>query len=333
MGRNKDMKKFKLNSFKIGIIVLIFLIAFLGVSLQQATNQISTLQNTVSNQGQTIQSQTDTISKQQSDIQQKQQTISDQSQTISNQQTTITQQENTITSQKQQITTLQGQVTQLNTNLQTTQTQLSNVTYYYNVAKDFEDRTVQGISLSKAYQLLAQYDKVVMQVTSISGSYPTSTSVTSSDTEIWNRAKNIYNWIGTNFKYCSDKALCVSGNCWDFQFYSPNELVSGENIVLCGDCDDHAQLFAGMMYASGIANNKVRVECGLVPEGGHCWDAVYVNNQWYRVDTVCANPSDYKIFFGLSISLPAASFPSSYGNVGCFSYYNITSYYTPNGYS
>jgi hypothetical protein len=311
--------RIKLSYFLTSIIFLIAFIAYLVLSLQQYNVQISSLLNTVSNQNQTIQNQADAIS-------QKEQTVSEQKQTIDTQQTAIIQ-------QKQQITTLQGQVNQSTTNLQTTTTQLTNVTYYYDVAKNFEDRTDQGIDLSKAYQLLGQYDKVVSQVTSISGSYPTSTSATSNDTEIWSRAKNIYNWIGNNFKYCSDKALCVSGNCWDFQFYSPNELVSGENIVLCGDCDDHAQLFAGMMYASGVSHSKVRVECGSVPQGGHCWDSVYVNNQWYRVDTVCANPTDFKLFFGISISIPLLSFPTSYGSVGCFSYYSTTVWYTPEGYA
>lgn len=311
--------RIKLRYFLTSIIFLIVFIAYLVLSLRQSNVQISSLHETVSNQEQTMHTQNDTINQQKSDIQQKEQTIENQQSTIQQQQI--------------KINDLETEVFNFKSQLLSTQTQLSNVTYYYNIAKNFEDRTDQGIDLSKAYQLLVQYDKVVPQVTKISGSYPTATFATANDTEIWNRAKNIYDWMGDNFKYCSDKALCVSGNCWDFQFYSPNELVSGENIVLCGDCDDHAQLFAGMMYASGVSHNKVRVECGSVPQGGHCWNSVYVNNQWYRVDTVCANPTEYKLFFRISILIPSISFPSSFSNVGCFSYYNSSIWYKPEGYA
>jgi cell division protein FtsB len=321
----KEVRKINFRPIYFLIIVLIILIAYLSVNAQQS-NVI------ITNQNQTIQNQINTINQKESDIQQK-------TQTISSQQSTITQQEGTITQQTQQISTLQGQISNLNTQLLTTkgqlvttQTQLTTVTGEYDIAKNYQDRTNQAVYLSQAYVLLGKYDKVVTQVIKVFGSYPTPTTPTSDDAEIWNRAGKIYNWIGNNFKYCSDKAICISGSCWDFQFYSPNELLSGETVYLCGDCDDHAQLFAGMMYASGVSTDKVKVVCGNVGGGGHCWDAVLVNNTFYHVDTVCSNPTDYKTFFGITLSIQPASFPSGYGNVICFDKYTPTSWYTPSGF-
>jgi len=321
-----EARKIKFKPFYLPIIILIILIVYLSVNLQQA-NVIMT------NQNQTIQNQVSTINQKESDIQQK-------AQTISSQQSTITQQEGTITQQTQQISTLQGQVNSLNTQLTTaksqlftTQSQLTTVTGEYDIAKNYQDRTNQAIYLSQAYVLLGKYDKVVAQVTKVFGSYPTPTTPTSDDTEIWSRTGKIYKWISDNYKYCSDKALCVSGNCWDFQYYSPNELVSGETVYLCGDCDDHAQLFAGMMYASGVPTDKVRVICGTADGGGHCWNAVFVNNTYYHIDTVCGNPTDYVTFFGIPIGITEKPFPSSYQNVICFNKYTPSSSYTPTGFT
>jgi hypothetical protein len=201
------------------------------------------------------------------------------------------------------------------------------------VAKEFEDRVINGVAISKAYVLLGDYDKTARVVSKILNmSAPTTPA---NDQEIWSRGKKIYEWLALHYDYCSDKGFCISDDkCTVFQFYSPDELVYyGEMISLCGDCDDKAQLFAGMLYASGVPHNKVRVECGVVPGGGHCWTKVNLNNNWYRVDPVCSDSVSFVLQkFGLSFLMPAAFPSSSYRDVECFSNYTTEVWYNPEGY-
>lgn len=266
-------------------------------------------------------------------IESQQQTITANEQTIQNQENTITSLEtqvsnlqNEVSTLENKVVTLQSQVEALTTQLGETTTELEETTRLLDVAQDYEDRVEQGVYLSKAYKLLADYDKTVDIVATF-----TSTSTPTTDEELWKRAEDIYNWLGNNYDYCSDKGFCVGGVCYEIQFFSPDELLYyGSQDVLCGDCDDQAQLFAGMMYASGVSYEKIRVECGSVPSGGHCWNGIYVDGSWHRIDAVCASPSTYIPFFGWTISL--RPFPTSYQSVDCFSSYTISSWYNPYGY-
>jgi hypothetical protein len=182
-------------------------------------------------------------------------------------------------------------------------------------AQLLNDRIAAGTEISKAYTLLDRYDKIIPIVASF-----TSVAPAESDAEVWQRAKAVYEWMGGNYGYCSDKVLCVGPNkdyCYDFQFFSPNELLgSDEDSSYCGDCDDHAQLFAGMMYASGVQHDKVRVVCG----SGHCWNQVLVNNKAYDVDTTCSHAQEMVNLFGWSITSQNHAFPSDYASVTCSSH-------------
>ena len=155
-----------------------------------------------------------------------------------------------------------------------------------------------------------------------------------SNEELWQRAGDIYDWLGANYEYCSDKGFCVGNSCSQIQFFSPDELIYyGSQDVLCGDCDDQAQLFAGMMYASGVPYADVRVECGTVESGGHCWNGVRIDGEWHRVDQVCSNPAEYVDFFGYTYLASGELFPITAQNLDCFNTYSITSWYDPNGFN
>lgn len=230
-----------------------------------------------------------------------------------------------------QVTNLNTQIFSLNSKLSQTQGELDETTRLLTVAQLYEIRSKQGIFLSEAYHLLGDYDKTVDIVAEITG-----VSTPTSDNELWLRGKEIYDWIGSNYQYCSDKGFCISETqCTQIQFFSPDELLYyGSQDVLCGDCDDKAQLFAGMMYASGVPHDKVRVECGMVSGGGHCWNGIRINNIWYRIDPTCSDVSVYVLEqFGLG-SLLSESYPDNdIRIVDCFSEYETTMWYTADGVS
>lgn len=257
-----------------------------------------------------------------SDLRNKTQLIQQQTQTISDL-------EQDIEEKEQQIESLTLQIQSLSSQLGQTKAELEETTRLLNIAKNYEERVQQGIDLSQAYKLLGDYDKTVDIVKDI-----TTIGIPTNDQEIWERTKYIYNWLGKNYQYCSDKGFCVGEYCTQIQFFSPDELLYyGSQDVLCGDCDDQAQLFAGMMYASGVPHSKVRVECGSVPGGGHCWNGVFVNNKWYRIDSVCSNPAEYWDFFGYKFLISGKEFPTNYQSVDCFSSYTASSWYNPEGYN
>ena len=224
-----------------------------------------------------------------------------------------------IENQDAQILNLNTQVQSLNSQLGQTRGQLEETSRLLDIAADYEDRVEQGIHLSKAYILLADYDRTIDIVQDIA-----KTGIPQNDADVRDRAKDIYYWLGNNYQYCSDKGFCVGESyCTQIQFFSPDEVVYyGSQDVLCGDCDDQAQLFVGMLYASGVSHNKARVECGSVPSGRHCWGAVDVGGSWYRIDPVCSSPSVYVSFFDWHISMTA--FPSSYRDVDCFDFYETS---------
>jgi len=285
---------------------------------------------------QQIEQQIQMIESQQSIIQQQRQTIKAQEENINNLQNIIQQQTQQMEELQNKITNLQSQVESLTYQLQQTQgelkettTELQETQRLLNIAKKYEERVERGIYLSKAYKLLGDYDKTINIVKNI-----TTIGTPQTDEEIWERAKDIYNWLGENYQYCSDKGFCIDEDyCTQIQFFSPDELLYySSQDVLCGDCDDQAHLFAGMMYASGVPHNKVRVECGNVEAGSHCWNAVYVNGGWYRIDPVCSNPAKYVEFFGIKILISGKEFPNTYKNVDCFSSYELMVWYTPEEY-
>ncbi len=214
-------------------------------------------------------------------------------------------------------------------NLEFTETQLGQTQMLLDIAENYQERVRQGTILSESYKLLGDYDKVKeIIVNKIGISTPTT------EKEKWEIAKVMYDWLGTSYSYCSDKGFCVGEQCTQIQFFSPDELlIYGSQDVLCGDCDDKAHLFAGMLYASGIPHREVMVVCGYIPEGYHCWNRIFVNNRWYRIDPVCSNVGTLLLeHFGLDF-LSEKAFPlNEYRDVDCFSSYEAKSGYTADGY-
>jgi len=298
-------------------------IQLLTRSVSQRENEISLLLTKVSNLENSITKLTQDLSNKTQQISQLQEEIYQKDQEIEKQRIQIE-------SLTLQVQSLNNQLSQTKGELTQTKEELEETTRLLNIAKLYEERVEEGINLSKAYILLGDYDETVNIVANITG-----ISTPTTDQELWLRGKAIYDWLGLHYSYCSDKGFCIGENyCTQIQFFSPDELLYySSQDVLCGDCDDKAQLFAGMMYASGVPHDKVRVECGIVPGGGHCWNAIYVNNQWYRIDPVCSNPASFVLEkFGLDFLLPATYPSNNYRNVDCFSSYETTCWYNPEGY-
>lgn len=315
-------------------ILLIILAISTGIILIISSQFYVTYQNlklaeqTITEQGQAIESQQQTIQSHEGTIQSQTQTIQNQQNTIKSLQTQVSNLQDEVSTLQNQVTILEGQVNTLQNQLGETTAELEETTRLLNVAQEYEERVEQGVYLSKAYKLLGDYDKTVGIVASFTNTFTPTT-----DRELWERAEDIYNWLGNNYDYCSDKGFCVGDSCTQIQFFSPDELLYyGSQHVLCGDCDDQAQLFAGMMYATGVPYDKVRVECGSVPAGGHCWSGIYVGGNWYKIDPVCSNPAEYWDFFGYKFLISGKEFPTNYQDVDCFSSYTLTSWYTPEGY-
>jgi len=277
-------------------------------TIEEKTLQIFFMNNTINDQEQTIGTQSNTIS--------------DQRENIAGKESTIQDQQKTITGQKSTINDLNSEVESLGGQLNETSAQLE-------YALPFEERGEQGMYVSKAYHLLADYDASVPIAKSI-----TVYGTLIDDLDLWSRAGDVYNWLGSNYKYCSDKGFCVSDKCYQIQFFSPDELLvySGKD-VFCGDCDDNSHIFAGLLYASGVPHNKVAVACGKADGIGHCWNALYLNNSWHYVDTVCAKPSLYIEYINETIELQQYPFPDSIENVLCFNHYDVEMWYTAEGFN
>jgi hypothetical protein len=229
-----------------------------------------------------------------------------------------------ISSKNIYITNLEKQVNSL-------KSQLADMTLKYEQAKPYEDRVVKGQDMTQSYLLLNdinQYTKpIALQILGL-----TSSTTPANDDELWDRGRKVYNWLSNNFKYCGDKGLRVGSTFYEFQFWSPDEILQSDN-ARCGDCDDFAMLYAGLMYASGVPKDKVTVVCGTVPQGGHCWDWITLNSKTYRIDPVCSQKQTILNILGLDLGIKAAYYTSTKENVQCFDNYTEQMKMNPNGFS
>ena len=302
--------------FAIFVIGLIYII-YVGITtIDSLNNDIDILETNVENLN--------------TNLNEKKATIQEQYGTINNLEDDVEEKESEIGGLNLQVDSLGIKLGQTKEELGETQGELKETTRLLSTAKNYEERVQQGIDISQAYMLLGDYDKTVNIVSTF-----TSTTTPTNDQELWERGKVIYDWLGLNYQYCSDKGFCIDGNnCGQIQFFSPDELLYyGAQDVLCGDCDDKAQLFAGMLYASGVSHDLVRVECGVVPPGGHCWNGIFINNNWILIDPTCSDPSNLILErFGIE-ELPLASYPiNEMRHVTCFDSYGMTSWYNPDGF-
>lgn len=235
-----------------------------------------------------------------------------------------------IEQKKKEIQRLQTKVNELEEELGITKTQLEETTQLYEEAKPYQERVNRGQNLGEYYNLLSDnqdYTKpIILQELGLS-----SPNIPANDNELWERGRIIYNWLSNNYKYCGDKGLRVGTTFYEFQFYSPDELLMSDN-ARCGDCDDFATLFSGMMYASGVPENKVWVVCGTVPAGGHCWNWLVLSDKTYRIDPVCSQKQTIINILGLDLGIKGAYYTSTKENAQCFSEYNEQMKMNPNGF-
>lgn len=218
-----------------------------------------------------------------------------------------------------QIEQLQARVNALEEELGITKTQLQETTQKYEEAKPYQERIDRGQRLDLYYEILGDYTDVArpLVLNYLGLSNPTTPA---DDTVLWERGRRVYNWLSDNFEYCGDKGLRVGTTFYEFQFWSPDELLMSDN-ARCGDCDDFATLFAGLMYASGVPESKVWVVCGTADGAGHCWNWLVLSDKTYRIDPVCSQKQTIINLLGLDLGLKAAYYTSTQGKVQCFSQY------------
>jgi cell division protein FtsB len=238
--------------------------------------------------------------------------------------------EKTISEQQTDISQLKAEINNLKYELQITKQKLEEMTKKYEEAKPYQERVNRGQNLYQSYNLLSDYEDYTQSIV-LAYLGLNSPTAPANDDELWERGKKIYNWISSNYDYCGDKGLRVGTTFYEFQFFSPDELLMSDN-VRCGDCDDFSTLFAGLMYASGVPENKVWVICGSVGSGGHCWNWLSLSDQTYRIDPVCSQKQTIINILGLDLGIKGAYYTSSKGNVDCFSSYDAQIRMNPDGF-
>ncbi|WP_027626805.1 transglutaminase-like domain-containing protein [Clostridium lundense] len=105
------------------------------------------------------------------------------------------------------------------------------------------------------------------------------------------KAKILYNWIGSNIAYDHDKAYKVLNNEFDVKSGAIATFQDRKGI-----CFDYACLYVAMCRANGI---KVRLITGQGFNGvswvSHAWNQVYIPNEdkWINVDTTFYKGGNY----------------------------------------
>lgn len=224
----------------------------------------------------------------------------------------------------------EDEIDSLTDDLDQKKTELRTTTFLYEEAKEYQERVNRGQRLSSYHTLLndrEEYAKpIILEYLGLS-----KPREPANDEELWERGRQVYNWLSDNYEYCGDKGLRVGNTFYQFQFYSPDELLLSDN-ARCGDCDDFATLFAGMMYASGVSEDKVWVVCGDVSGNGHCWNRLVLSSGWYRVDGVCSQRSTVLNFLGLDLGMKQAYYTSEKKHVDCMRNYNAAMRMNPETY-
>ncbi|MDT8716552.1 transglutaminase domain-containing protein [Clostridium sp. 19966] len=103
------------------------------------------------------------------------------------------------------------------------------------------------------------------------------------------KAKKLYDWIGSNIQYDNEKADRILNN----DFSEASGAIAAFD-TRKGICFDYACLYVAMSRAVGI---HVRLITGEGFNGtswvGHAWNQSYVNSKWINVDTTFYNGGNY----------------------------------------
>lgn len=118
-----------------------------------------------------------------------------------------------------------------------------------------------------------------------------SKKLTTGDEGSFYKAKKIYNWVGKNIDYDTDKANAILKN----DFRQESGAISAFETKK-GICFDYACLYVAMCRANAI---KVRLITGEGFNGvswiGHAWNQVYIpaEKKWINVDTTFSKGGNY----------------------------------------
>jgi len=115
--------------------------------------------------------------------------------------------------------------------------------------------------------------------------------IVTSQKDTYNSAKKLYNWVGQNIDYDSEKANLILNNNFRIRSGAIPTFETKKGI-----CFDYACLYVAMCRANNI---KVRLITGDGFNGvswvGHAWNQVYVakENRWINVDTTFSKGGNY----------------------------------------
>lgn len=283
-------------SLKVIIIGILFISLFINVSLVIQNNQLKNKQQALNND------------------------LNELSNTITQKESNIEELNSELVTKDQKIGILNKEIIDLKYDLLVVENQLEETTDLYEEALPYQDRVSKGQDMDLFYPLLSDYETFVRPIVfeELGLSKPTTPK---NDYELWQRAKKVYDWISDNYAYCGDRGLRVGSTFSQFQFFSPDELLSVDN-HWCGDCDDFATLFAGMLYSSGVSSTDVYMVCGKVDQGGHCWNNLVIDDNMYVIDPVCSMKTQLFNLFGFTWSKQTTEFPDSVGDVTCLDNYD-----------
>lgn len=326
----KQKKIFNLNQIYkplcIVFLILIIFFAFITFNQYQKNQSLNNRINSLYLEKENIESELNNlileVDNLKKDINEKDNTIKYQEANIINLNYLIQQKEAEIESLKIEIRLIENE-------LANTKKDLSKTTSLYQQAKPYEERVIQGQNIWLAYQLLDDYEDYAQPIILdyLGLSQPKKPV---NNQELWERGKQVYNWLSDNYYYCGDRGLRVENTFNEFQFSSPDEMLISDN-ARCGDCDNYAFLFAGLMYASGVSENDVWVVCGTVPAGGHCWNWIVLDNTAYIVDPVCSEKEDRFKFLNFRWSVQNTKYSDTPKNIGCFESYESYMRMNPKG--
>lgn len=135
-----------------------------------------------------------------------------------------------------------------------------------------------GITLDEGVRSNSEIDKFAKQLTS-------------KETSTQEKAKTLYNWVGSNISYDHNKANMVLNNNFNVQSGAIPTFNSGKGI-----CFDYSCLYVAMCRANHI---KVRLITGEGFNGvswvSHAWNQVYLpeEGKWINVDTTFYKGGNY----------------------------------------
>lgn len=138
--------------------------------------------------------------------------------------------------------------------------------------------------------------------------------IISDDMTDYEKTLSIFDYIMTNTTYdYNSYAMSKSANPMELMCYYLEALFMNENKVSV--CDGYSKAFALLCNMEGINCVRISGEAGNEEKGGHAWNKVEIDDNWYVVDitwTELTGNSESTISYRKKLALDVLGFPSYY---------------------